>query len=376
MQRDAKPHAASVTFASRNQPKDPGKVAGHVQAAVEAGVLDPAAAARFLAFARQREAGAGTGPADEPFLPFRGMNEIFIISGLVILATGWTAWRLVSDSPLASAVIAAAALALLSEHFALRRRMTGPAIALTVLFALNALSGFHAFLEFLDGAETRVSVTLLCTAGAMLLWWFRCRVPFALAPAALAAVGGLLAAVAAVQGPGLFPWNLEAAFRLSSGGPLAWVTLASGLALLGGAMAFDASDPHRVTRRSQCGFWLHLVAAPLVVNTAAVTLLEGGSPWSLLCVMAVFGATAVIIDRRSFLLASGVHVAALASALTDGRLDWLVILGTGAVLLALGSFWAAVRTWLVDLLPAGFPRHLLPPVRALPERLPEERDGS
>src|SRR5438874_3733945 len=33
------------------------------------------------------------------------------------------------------------------------------------------------------------------------------------------------------------------------------------------AMAFDASDRERATRRADCAFWLHLLAAPLIVHS-------------------------------------------------------------------------------------------------------------
>jgi hypothetical protein len=43
------------------------------------------------------------------------------------------------------------------------------------------------------------------------------------------------------------------------------------------AMYFDLKDPQRVTRYSACGFWLHIAAAPALVNTVAVTLLNQGN---------------------------------------------------------------------------------------------------
>jgi hypothetical protein len=43
------------------------------------------------------------------------------------------------------------------------------------------------------------------------------------------------------------------------------------------AMTFDMSDPHRVTRRAASGFWLHVIAAPAIVNTIALTLFDAGT---------------------------------------------------------------------------------------------------
>ena len=71
-------------------------------------------------------------------------------------------------------------------------------------------------------------------------------------------------------------------FLLSAGGPFAWITLALGILVFIVAMIFDMSDPHRVTRRSANGFWLHIIAAPALVNTIALTLLSGGGMNALL----------------------------------------------------------------------------------------------
>ena len=87
----------------------------------------------------------------------------------------------------------------------------------------------------------------------------------------------------------------------------AWVTFVLGLATFALAMVFDGSDPHRVTRRSAQGFWLHLVAAPMIINTVALSLLSSGSREAMLTVALVmvgFAIVAVVIDRRSFLRSS------------------------------------------------------------------------
>jgi hypothetical protein len=40
-----------------------------------------------------------------------------------------------------------------------------------------------------------------------------------------------------------------------------------GLRVFAAAMSFDLSDRDRMTRRSDCAFWLHLLAAPLIVHS-------------------------------------------------------------------------------------------------------------
>ncbi|MDE0522918.1 MAG: hypothetical protein OXH79_13285 [Boseongicola sp.] len=339
-----------------------------VEAALSAGILTEVQASRFLALVADRNAAAG----DEPFTVFRGMNEIFIIAGLMILSFGWT----VGVSALATGsgfqdeevipwacTAALLPLLFLSEYFIRRRRMVGPAIALALLFAINALIGIWPLVEgdapSIFGSYENLPATLLLAGGALCLWWLRYRVPFAMAPIALAIV---TAALVFAADRAETPTGFRDIFLFSATGPFAWITLAAGLGALAVALAFDVSDPHRVTRRAAHGFWLHIVAAPAIVNTVALSLLDAGHPAALFPVLALFAAFAVIIDRRSFLLASCLHVVALANAVTEGEGAWAAILGLGVVLLALGSFWTQARCRLVGILPAWLPRHVLPPV--------------
>ena len=338
-----------------------------VEAAMNAGILTELQASRFLALVADRNAAAG----DEPFSVFRGMNEVFIIAGLTILSVGWVASVVAlsaDSSPETVTAWACAAalvpLGLLSEYFIRRRRMVGPAIALALLFATNALVGIWFLVEggapSIFGSYEHLPATFLLSGGALFLWWLRYRVPFAMAPIALAVVtSALVFAADRAETPASF----RDIFLFSATGPFAWITLAAGLAALAIALSFDASDPHRVTRRAAHGFWLHIVAAPAIVNTVALSLLDAGLPAALFPVLALFAAFAVIIDRRSFLLASSLHVVALANAVTAGDGAWAAILGLGVLLLALGSFWTQARSWLVGILPSWFPRHVLPPVR-------------
>jgi hypothetical protein len=152
-------------------------------------------------------------------------------------------------------------------------------------------------------------------------------------------------------------------FLLSGEGSIAWITLVLGLAVFAVAMVFDMSDPHRVTRRSANGFWLHIIAAPAIVNTVALTLLTDGGSNLLLGLFLVFIAlAAIIIDRRSFLIAAVGYVVALAGSLNDSGADaaW-TILFLGVALLLTGSFWERIRARILTTLAFALPLHRLPP---------------
>jgi len=345
-----------------------------LRAAVSAGILSEAQAAALISLADSRRgARENLAPGDEPFELFRGFNEIFIVVGLAILASGWVTMNAATAATeivdiraqvMVTAGIGAAVLWGLSEYFITRRRMVAPAIALSILFAGNAASGLvAAFAQpFMVAQDDYSSLPwpLLLSTLALFVFWLRFRVPFAMA---MIAVGFFIVTVLTAATAAGSPDSLRDLFLLSAGGPFAWITLALGLVVFAVAMWFDTSDPHRVTRRSANGFWLHVVAAPALVNTLALSLLDQGGAGAhalLLVVLAFFALVAIVIDRRSFLLAAIGYSVALAFTVLGGDGAPTTILALGAVLLLLGAFWERIRARLLRLMPF-LPLHLLPP---------------
>ncbi|TNJ45513.1 hypothetical protein [Phaeobacter sp. B1627] len=343
-----------------------------LRAAVGSGLISESQAASLTSLADSRRgARERLDPGDEPFELFKGFNEIFIVVGLAILAMGWIAVNTASmlteivnykSQMTTAALIGAALLWAISEYFIRVRRMVAPAIALSVLFAANAATGFTAqFAQpFMIAQEdyTSLPVALTLSTLALLVYWWRFRVPFAMALIAL----GLFAVtmIIAADQSGV-PTEIGDLFLLSANGPFAWITLLVGLLVFAVAMAFDLSDPHRVTRRSAQGFWLHVVAAPALVNTVALTLLEGEQDVMLALVLAFFALIAIVIDRRSFLITAIGYIVALSTTVFDSEGTGLSILALGVVLVILGAFWARIRAVLLSLLARVLPLHRLPP---------------
>ena len=345
-----------------------------LRAGVSAGIVSEAQAASLASLADSRRgARENLSPGDEPFELFKGFNEIFIVVGLVILASGWIAVNAATmlteivdyrTQVITMALVGAGVLWLLSEYFVRRRRMVAPAIALSILFFANAVSGLAASLSeiFMLAQEDYSSLplpTFLATLALFVFWW-RFRVPFAMAMIAIGlfAVAMLLAATSAGT-----PDNLDDLFLLSAGGPFAFIPLVLGFAVFLVAMWFDMSDPHRVPRRSANGFWLHVVAAPALVNTIALNLLDrdtAGSNILLVAVLAFFALVAIVIDRRSFLLAAIGYSVALAFTVLGGDGAPTTVLSLGIVLLILGAFWEKIRARLLRLMPF-LPLDRLPP---------------
>ena len=254
-----------------------------LRAAVASGTLSEAQAASLVVLSEQRSGvRAHLDGRDEPFELFKGFNEIFIVVGLVILymgfagVTGMTILGTTSGYILGMvyAVLGMGAVILLARYFTLTRRMVAPSIALSVMFGLLAGQFGMAFSAMLD---LNTPQTLTCAAAiacvALSGYYALFRVPFTVALIA-AAVYATVFGITTLGGS--FPETPRDIFLLSADGPFAIVTMALGLIGLIVAMSFDMSDPHRVTRRAASGFWLHVIAAPAIVNTIALTLFDAG----------------------------------------------------------------------------------------------------
>lgn len=349
-----------------------------IRAAVASGLLSEKQAAGLIALSDSRRgAREDLAVGDEPFELFKGFNEIFIVIGLLILSIGW--WGVVAvilGEQMASlqrntviiGIVGGALLWLLSEYFVRKRRMVAPAIALSVMFAINSASVFTVGLSepFMVAQNDYSSVPfpLFLATLTLLVYWWRFRVPFAMA---MIAVGLFTVAIVFAASRGGRVEDISDFFLLSADGPFAWITLVLGLAVFAVAMVFDMSDPHRVTRRSANGFWLHVVAAPALVNTVALSLLDQDSGLSnliLLALLGLFAIVAIVIDRRSFLIAAIGYIVALAAAVFDGEGAALTVLILGVVLLLLGAFWERIRARVLRIVPRFIPLHRLPPSHA------------
>ena len=349
-----------------------------IRAAVGAGVLSEGQAASLTALAHSRQgAREGLDPGDEPFELFRGFNEVFIMVGLVILGAGWAGvvgWAIYGElqtwqsTAIFYAGVSAILLWLLSEYFIRRRRMVGPAILLAIMFAGNAAFGLtQQFAQVFMLAQQDFSSLILpglLSVAAVFVYWLRFKVPFAMALIALGLFATALLAAATQSGT---PATVTELFVFSAESNFAWITLALGALTFVVAMYFDGSDPHRVTRRSAQGFWLHLVAAPMIINTVALSILSNETEaayGAILAAMAAFALVAVVIDRRSFLLAAIAYVVSVLLTLNPALEDEggaFLVLGLGLFLVLLGAFWARIRWAILSALPLGGLRKFLPP---------------
>lgn len=341
-----------------------------LRAAVAAGIVDEAQAARLKALADDRSGRRAAMPAeDEPFEFFRGFSEIFISIGLVILLSGVTAmlawfggFALLTAVPLMTAGIAW----WWAGYFTLKRRMTLPSMVLATAYGIGIVIFAFTLLGQggLDERAMAIGGFVLAAAG-MVLWYRRFRLPFS----AFLTGGFVLAAIYALTASasniaGLGAGGYDALFDLRESPAFATATLVFGIAAFLVGMWFDTRDPHRLGRHAATAFWCHLLAAPALVNTVAVTLLNGGGIALLLPALLAITVLALVIDRRSFLTAAIVYIAIVIGWVMGGGdgAQWIFILILlGALITAIGTWWVQLRAFVMKVLP-NFPgKDRLPP---------------
>jgi hypothetical protein len=342
-----------------------------LRAGVAAGILTEAQASRLLTLTQTR---AGTRAAltgeDEPFELFRGFSEIFISVGLVILLSGIMGLVSLSGHVLAIALAGAALAVLLALYFTRRRRMTLPSIVLSVAFA-QAISAAIAWIvigsaDIVPGTPSVILIGSLVVA-ALAAWYWAFRIPFTMFLIGLTVLAVILLSISGAAPVAIFnDWsNL---FDLG-GSLIARGTLAFGIVAFIAGMAFDMRDPHRLGRFAASGFWLHLLAAPALVNTVALTFLNMDNTRGYILLglsLALITLLALVIDRRSFLTAGIAYLGILLGLILvpDGgspiRWAWLLIVLGGFVTL-IGAFWTQWRSAILRALPDFPGKERLPP---------------
>lgn len=347
-----------------------------LRAAVAAGILSEAQAAHLSALAHDRAGRRAALPAeDEPFEFFRGFSEIFVSVGLVILLTGIALLLAWFGGPLLLIFLPAVCAAISwwwATYFTLERRMNLPSMVLALAFGAGVhVSALTVLAESgLSHRGTFVLAALIAMA-ALALWYRHFRLPFTmfiLGLFGLQAIYGLTASVESVGG--LTAGIGGFAFDLRNSPHFALATLIFGVAAFLGGMWFDTRDPHRLGRHAATAFWLHMLAAPALVNTVAMTLYNIGGSVGMTATavaLAAVACLALVIDRRSFLTAGIAYIALVISWAVRGGGDggvghWsAILLILGFLVTALGTWWVPLRRRLMQALPDFPGKASLPP---------------
>jgi hypothetical protein len=372
-----------------------------LDAAVREGIVttQQATALRELARRRERERAVELGH-EERFRFMRGFNDVFFSIGVLLFIGGLAYFMPTTALGLAGTAVVVWALA---ELLVARLRLVLPGILLACAFVLFVFAAsiqvpveswlglqvrphiptsasILQVLQYYPGGPLMLSARALVAAAAAGLFYWRFKLPFALLPLAASLV---FAAIGAASF--LFPQAAAVADTI--------VLLLCGLGVFAAAMTFDASDRERLTRRADCAFWLHLLAAPLIVHSvislASSSLagalarpigrltpdMNGRMALAVAVIVAILAVVAVLIDRRALLVSGLAYLgAAIAYALPGngggvGTDPGVVVAATlvilGVFVLALGVGWVSLRRRLLALLSPAITNRL-PPVPARP----------
>ncbi|WP_166417765.1 hypothetical protein [Cochlodiniinecator piscidefendens] len=340
-----------------------------IRAAVAADILDEKQASLLIALIEKRQGARSALPdEDEPFEFFKGFSEIFVTVGLGLLLAGALMLAAITGSGVAIFFTGAVFTWISAAYFTLKRRMSLPSIALAAGFGMF-LAGFC--FAMLDGQTSVMSLSITGVVGmvAMLAYFRVFKLPFAML--VFGVFGGMtILALAGITDDNIFYGNAGTQlFDLRQGSTLAYGSLLFGILTFCGGMYFDLKDPNRLSRYSATGFWLHILAAPALVNTIALSLfnIDGTTGYVLTAIaMLIVALLALIIDRRSFLTAGIGYIGAILvwAFQTDGETAYGIVstlLILGLFITVLGAQWVQIRAKIMNKLP-NFPyKHRLPP---------------
>lgn len=289
---------------------------------------------------------------EENFRLLTGFNDIFVViaSGLLLFSAAWFASTF---NPVFGPITLAIFSWGLAEFFVRKRKMALPAIMLLISFLAGVAMAPITFAGMPNGLT--MIVAMLLTSIFTWLHWKRFRVPITIAAGATA-----IAAIVLTTGISTYPILKD------------WLTpllFISGLCLFLIAMVWDASDTTRQTRNSDVAFWLHLIAAPLMVHPifSMLGILDSNQTiFSLVLVLVLYVFLTMIslaVDRRAIMVSSLGYVLYAFYALfhTYGFVSYsfaLTGICMGASLLLLSAFWHPSRKRVIGFTPQFIKTHL------------------
>lgn len=328
-----------------------------LSSAVENGVLPAENAQAFREFVQKKR--HSTIHDEEHFRLVTGFNDIFVVIAAVLALFALGTLGNTIDDFVGGILVAATAWGL-SEYFTLKRRMALPSIVL-MLFCLGGVyyavaTGFAAKSAEHGGYFV---LAFALTAAVAAAHWYRFKVPITLA-AGFATVIGIVISSASL----VFDFS-DTLIKV--------LIFISGVVVFAVALWWDSQDRLRQSRHSDVAFWLHLLAAPLLVHPIFVTIADGDFEVSvaqaLITLVLYLGLSALslILDRRALMVSALSYVVYVFGALLTsfgvvnlGAAIIGVVIGFGLLLVSV--FWHPLRTMIMRITPASL-EQLVPPAR-------------
>ena len=362
-------------------------------------------------------------PGEEDLRFIRNFHDIFLSIGILMFAAGLglatsialgptvvkaagegaDGWREALGVVGAASGANAAVMWLMAEFFTRGRRLFLPSIVILVAFVgfffVAAACAYGVFVGFDEGLLRRLNetagpaggenwlksdlamaairegseaviVVLGATTAAILAFYLRMKLPFAMGVFALYLSGVGVAAA----------YNVWPDRVLDIAQP---AQLLSGVFLFLLGIMFDARDPERRTRLSDNGFWLHFFAAPLILNSSLAMLIglddvtenPTGAALVTLGVVAAFSFVSLLINRRALLVAGLLYALIAAgyliskTGLSGAWTAAITLLTLGGAMVLLGGGWHAIRRVVVAPFPKrGVIARIIPPEPSRAER--------
>lgn len=325
-----------------------------IASAVKAGILTEQTALAF----RNHIAGNSSAPAidEESFRLITGFNDIFVVIASLLLLSSVT-WIGSSVSLLLGMTMQTATAWGLAEYFTRKRRMALPSIMLLLAFVGGVLVTGMTFLQ--EAGFTKEIIiggpSMIAAIGAW-LHWLRFKVPITVAAGTGTLVAGIMFLLFATL-PETRQW-------------LMLITFVAGISVFCLAMLWDSADTLRQTRRSDVAFWLHLIAAPLIVHPifALLNIFDTQIDlWQAAAVTVLYVVLAIIsisIDRRALMVSALIYVLYVFNSVLEqygvvslGFAFTAFIIGSG--LLLLSALWHRCRQIMIVHYPVSIQK-LLP----------------
>lgn len=328
-----------------------------IKAALEAGIIseDQAQDLRFK-FKAENPYMAMIGDEDDMRF-IRSFADVFISIGIGLLLFGLMGVATLFGGKTAYLGIAVIVW-IMAEYFGRKKRAHLPTLICALAFLFFATAGLFALLE---GAGIRSPIIgSFVTTLVMFAFYWRIRLPFCIILIAVSLLALFFSIIT----------SISTGFTQDHFG---WLTLFCGLIIFGIALWYDTQDTHRSTRFSDNAFWLHFIAAPLIIhglilelislnseplfNVFRVPVLDKADAWLMMFIVFCLALIALSINRRALLVSSlGYAGFAIAYLVKDTGMDlsWIitstfVLLGGGIMFLGVG--WHAVRNQLIKPLP-------------------------
>ena len=311
-----------------------------LEAAEDRGIIQQAQIEPLLNFLLEQSSRDNQEPEpfqrEEPLRFVRGVGDIFISFGVVILIIA------IEMLPISGYLyfVPVAGFVVMAEWLVRVRRLSlpGVVILLAVLYFINQAIGFDH--------ENATIADLGILSFSSLIFYLRYKMPFSLFPLA----SGVVAIAILEIGSYLIEWPI--------------IFSALGLIIFFIAMSFDIRDTRRDTYLSDSAFWLHLLAAPLMVHGLMISVLFGQQEWMadvsrVAFIVAFFFLVlliALLLDRRAMLVSTQLYMVYAVTKLLQNQLNSTqnitiyVLLILGSLIIFFGTYWYKMRRLLYGFL--------------------------